>query len=395
MASTGLAITGLGVVSAAGVGREAFYRALASGYSGIAPDENEEGVAFCARIGDFGARQAIDPRSLRRMARLSQLALVAAKEALADARLDCPPERVGIVLGTGLGTVRETIEFMQGYITHGPDAASPLLFPSSVMNAAAGQMAIELGLRGLNTTINHRELSPFGALLLAADQLLLGRADAILVGGMDELCRPALHGWRRLGRLSPTGIRPYARDRDGSVPGEGAAVIVLEREEDARRRGVHRRGRLAGQGAAGDDRPRMGWGMVWEGAARSMREAMACAGIEPEQIDYVAGGGSGLALDELEVRAVDAALGVTRPIGSILGQTGEFLASGALRWAAALFALEKQCLPGTVGAGEVDQEWPPIDLVRSPRPASVEAVLIPLLAKGGADAAVVFTRGDA
>src|SRR5205823_1094715 len=149
-------ITGLGVVSAAGVTRDAFFEALRTGRSGVRPHPRPaDGIALSATVDDFGARRLLDPRSLRRLARLSQMALVAAKEALAQgaastragatggdaatagagtgggpAPLD--PERTGIVLGTGLGTMRETMDFMRGVITGGPESASPLLFPSSV-----------------------------------------------------------------------------------------------------------------------------------------------------------------------------------------------------------------------------------------------------------------------
>src|SRR4029077_14796050 len=117
--------------------------------------------------------------------------------------------------GTGLGTLEETIAFMRGYLEGGPEAASPLLFPSSVMNAAAGQLALECKLRGVNSTVNHRDASPLSALTMACDLLALGRADALLCGGVDELSAPALVGWRKLGALDA-----------GIVPGEGAGMLL-------------------------------------------------------------------------------------------------------------------------------------------------------------------------
>ncbi len=389
-----IVVTGVGVVSAAGVTREAFFDALAAGRSGIVEDEAaaRNGVPRAARVGDFGVKQHVDARALRRLARLSQLGLVAAKQALAQgmAQPAYDPDRVGIVLGTGLGTLKETIDFMAGYQRDGVAAASPLLFPSTVMNAAAGQMAVELGLRGPNTTVNHRELSAVAALGVAADLLALGRADALLVGALDELSEAALHGWRRLGGLSPDGMRPYARGRDGAVLGEGAAVVLLERGQAARARGATVLARLAGFAATGEQRPRVGWGEEHAEAARAIRLALDDARLDPDAIDYVCGGGCGLGVDALEARAVQQVFERAVPHGSILGQTGEFMGSGALRVAAAIGAIGRNALPGTVGAGEEDPDAPVPGLVRTPRAATVRAVLVPSLAEGGANGAVVL-----
>lgn len=388
-------ITGLGVVCSAGTTREAFYQALSDGTSGVAEDAGlaKSGFPLGARVGDFGVKQHVEPRALRRLARLAQFGLVAAKQALAQGMSEpaYDPDRVGIVLGTGLGTLREAMDFMVGYQREGLAAASPLLFPSSVMNAAAGQMALELGLRGPNSTVNHREQSPLSALAFAADLLALGRADAILVGGLDELSDYTHHGYRRLGGLSRGGMHPYALGRDGTVLGEGASVVLLERAADARRRGARTMARVAGFAATGDRRPRIGWGSERGEATRAIREALRDAALDPGEVDWVAGGGNGLAVDALEAQAVHEAFERPVPQSSILGQTGEYMTSAALRIAAALFALDRQWLPGTVGAGEPDPAAPVPGLVRAPRAARVRAVLVPSLSQGGADAAVVLT----
>ena len=398
-------ITGLGVVSAIGVGREAFFDALASGATGVRAHATAagDGVPLSAAIGDFGARKHFDPRVLRRLARLSQLALVASREALAQARGDASmdpgerrpspwaPERIGVALGTGLGTLRETIDFMGGYVASGPDTASPLLFPTSVMNAAAGQMAIEMDLRGVNTTVNHRDASAIDALMLAADMLALGRADALLVGGVDEMSPPMLHAYRKLAPLSPERMRPYSRDRDGTVVGEGAAIYLVEREDDARRRGAHVLARLDGWAAGSEVRSRVGWNGSSARAVEVVRAALEDARILPSRVDYVCGAGCGLDIDAVEAHVVRQAIG-TRPVpyGSVLGQTGDFMAAGAMRIATAIYALQRQALPGTVGAGEPDPDAPVPGLVRAPRAAAVSSVLVPSVAQGGADAAVVL-----
>lgn len=392
-----IVVTGLGVVSAAGVTRDDFYAALAEGRSGVTVDEK---LGPVARIGDFRVKEHVEARALRRLARLAQLGLVAAKQALAQAgEIGAPRERIGIVLGTGLGTLHETIEFLTGCHREGPGAGSPALFPQSVMNAAAGQMALELQLRGPNTTVNHREASALGALAAARDLLVLGRADALVVGGLDEWNPEAHHGYRRLGGLSKSAARPYARGRDGTVLGEGAAMVVLERAEDAARRGARPLARIAGLGAAGEARARVGWSSAAGpgpagSAVRAIQAALAEADCPPRAIDWVCGGGVGLAVDALEARAVEQAVtvpaGRAAPHGSIVGQTGALLAGDALRLAAAIYALERQSLPGTVGAGDPDPDAPVPDLVRTPRAAKVARVLLPTLAQGGACLALVL-----
>ncbi len=380
------AITGVGVVSPAGVGETALFDAIASGR--LAPVTVDEKDGPGCRVGDFGAKQQIPPANLRRMPHLTQMAIVAAKQALATSSFD--PTRVGVILGTGLGTLDETIGFMRGYIDGGPEAASPLLFPYSVMNAAAGQLAVELKLRGVNSTVNHRDTSPLEALGLACDLLELGRADAILVGGIDELSAPVRAGYRLFGAVTPTTMRPYDAARDGLQPGEGAALVLLEREADARRRGAKIRAVVDGRAESGDVRARIGWGAPsstggsWREAARSVAEATA-----GRPISWVAGQGNGTALDEHELATLDQALGALPPTSSVLPITGESLSSAMVRLLAAIFALENQRIPGTPGL----RQPPPAfaaPLIAEIRAATVERVLLASFAQGGANAAVVL-----
>ena len=344
------AITGLGVVSPLGVGVEAFFAALDTGARASTVDADGLTVA---RIGDFGAKQKIAPGSLRRLPRLSQLAIVAGKEALAAAALPYDATRVGVVLGTGLGTLEETIAFMRGYLDGGPEAASPLLFPSSVMNAAAGQLALECKLRGVNSTVNHRDASPLSALTMACDLLALGRADALVVGAVDELSAPALAGYRTLGGGALGAI----------VLGEGAAMMIVEREEDAHKRGAKIRALVSGRGERGDDRPRVGWGHAgaWPEAARAVRQAVA-----GRAVDAVVSGAHGSAYDAREAAAIAEGLdGASAPAIAIVPAIGESFSAAAQRLVAAVHALER---------------------------GGRTRVLVPAFAQGGADVAVVLER---
>jgi 3-oxoacyl-[acyl-carrier-protein] synthase II len=342
------AITAVGVVSPIGVGEEAFFAALDAGT--VAATVDSDGI-FAAKVGDFGAKQHIAPGSLRRLPRLSQMAIVAGKEALAKAALPYDSTRVGVVLGTGLGTLEETIHFMRGYLDGGPEAASPLLFPSSVMNAAAGQLALECKLRGVNSTINHRDASPLSALTMACDLLTLGRADALLIGGVDELSAPALAGYKKLGA-------------SGMVLGEGAAMVVVERADDAAKRGARVRAWLVGRGERGDDRPRVGWGRSpsWPEAARAVREAAA-----GRRIDLVMTGANGTAYDAREEAAIDEGLGGKAPFLRLVPAVGESFSSAAQRLVAAVHVVERE-------------------------PKTIARVLVPAFAQGGANVAVVLER---
>lgn len=342
------AITALGVVSPIGVGEDAFFAALDAGT--LAATVDADGIR-AARVGDFGAKQHIAPGSLRRLPRLSQMAIVAGKEALAKAQLPYDPTRIGVVLGTGLGTLEETIAFMRGYLEGGPEAASPLLFPSSVMNAAAGQLALECKLRGVNSTVNHRDASPLAALTMACDLLTLGRADALLVGGVDELSGPALTGYKKLGGGE-------------LLVGEGAAMVVVEREDDAKRRGARVRAWVSGRGERSDDRPRVGWGQAaaWPEAARAVREAAA-----GRRIDLVVCGANGSGYDAREAAALDEALGAKVPLLRLLPAIGESFSSAAQRLVAAVHVVERGS-------------------------SSMNRVLVPAFAQGGANVAVVVER---
>jgi 3-oxoacyl-[acyl-carrier-protein] synthase II len=340
------AITAVGVVSPLGVGEEAFFAALDAGTSAAAVDS--DGV-MVARVGEFGAKQKIAPGTLRRLPRLSQMAIVAGKEALATGAAPYDATRIGVVLGTGLGTLEETIGFMRGYLEGGPEAASPLLFPSSVMNAAAGQLALECKLRGVNSTVNHRDASPLAALTMACDLLELGRADALVVGAVDELSAPALAGYKKLGA-------------GGVVLGEGAAMLLVEREDDAKKRGARVRAVVAGRGERGDDRARVGFGAgdAWGEAARAVREAVA-----GRAVDGVMSGANGSAYDVREAVVLRQSLGTTPTAIALVPRIGESFSSGAQRLVAAVHALER---------------------------GGATRLLVPAFAQGGANVAVVLER---
>ena len=244
MLSRDIVITGAGVLSPAGQGLDATMEALMAGLPLLrALDEPwaRPPHDLGGRVGEFSVGASVPKRKLRRISRISRMALCVAHQALEQAGLTDSPE-VGVVLGTGLGALEETVDFMDQIIQEGAGAATPGLFPSSVMNVAAAQVSMVFGLRGYNTTVNHKEVSAELALGLAMDAIRLGHADALLAGGVDELSWPVHHGYRRLHALGRE-ASPYGLGRDGLVLGEGAAVLALEAEEHALARGPRARRR--------------------------------------------------------------------------------------------------------------------------------------------------------
>lgn len=412
----GVVITGVGLVTPLGSSLASFQAGLRQGQTALAPSAELSTrlppgcgpAVMLGRVGDFGASTAIDAGRRRRMPRLGQFAVVAAQQALGMPGGEALPyygkERVGVVLGTGLGSLETTLEFELQFVEGGLGAASPALFPYTVMNASAALVAMELGLLGPNLTLNHRDLSLTEAVASACDLLCCGRADAVLAGGCDELGTWLLHAYARLGLLPQGGageMLPYDRHRQGFCPGEGAVVVLLERAEDAAKRGAQVLAQVAGIGRGGDDRPRLGWSRPGEkpaiqGASAAVTGSLKAAGIGPEDVDFIAGSGNGTELDLVESMALRQALGPAAervPIASVLGQTGEWLTSSGVRLAAALYALSEQALPGT-SCREPDPEatLPGLRLHPGPSPRPVRNVLVPTFAQGGGSVALLLSH---
>lgn len=401
--NSAVGITGMGVVSPAGIDADSLYDALVAGGDCIADLEQpwaSPPYNMAAAVGDFGAAGYIPPRRLRRMNRLSQMAVVAALQARNHAGLGEGSE-TGIVLGTGLGALSETVAFMQ-QLLEDPAEASPALFPSSVMNVAAAHVSMELGLHGYSTTVNHKETSGELALVVATDLIRLGHARILLVGGVDELNAPAHHGYRRFGALARGKPYPYRAQREGLALGEGACVLAVENVEQARQRGAHILAEIAGTGAAGGCRPLVGWGPsldsgrqrgpAVEAGVIAIRQALADAGMKPDEVDLVIGSGCGSKdLDRLEAAVLGEVFG-SRPVAltSPHGAVGTWMAGGALRVATGVSALCRGVVYPTVTSGEVDPDVPVHGLVTTPRQFEIRAVLICGLATGGGSAAIIL-----
>jgi len=362
-----VAVTGMGLVTPLGIGRDCFAEALFGGASGIGPIENFDAGAFksrcAAEIREFSAKDFISLRLLRRMDRLSQMVAASARMAIEDAGVDLASAdrgRMGIVMGTAFGATDVAARFAGTLFTEGPHRVNPILVHNTVMNAPAGHTAIELGLKGINTTLNHREASAETAISYAAMQIREGRADMVLTGGGDILSPFFLTVLERFRALSPQDdgkeeARPFDRRRNGPAAGEGVGVLCLEPLESARNRGATVYCEVAGWGMSGAPAPANDWPDNPEGLVRSMRAAMGMAGVGPESIDAVSAAASGgVRSDRLEALALERCFtGAGQPVvTSIKGALGENFASGGIRSAAMAMGIHSGRVPPTLGLKE-------------------------------------------
>ncbi len=397
-------ITGIGVISSCGVGREAFWQGCLGGRTGIAPIQSFDTAPYRSRLGaevrGFNPKDFMPSLKYRRMSRISRLAVAASIEAVKDAGLEISSERapgIGVIMGTAYGSTAQTDDFFVQMLKEGPELANPALFPDTVPNAAAGQISIYHGLKGPNVTFSHNEASGEHALSCAHRFLHEGRAEVILAGSADEFSAVLFHSLASLRALSPTngraeGMRPFDRKRNGRVLGEGAAVLVLETREKAEGRRAKIYGALvacASTGAAVDvDHYETGA----EQMSRAITAVLRNGSVSPGQIDYIScAANSTIELDRAEALAIRRSLGgaaASIPISSLHGHIGAFCGSGGLRAAALLLAMRDGQIPPTFGLS--DPEFPLDHVLDRPRPRKIQHALLNGFSFGGSNVCLLF-----
>jgi len=367
-------ITGAGVVSSIGMGVEDFERALYAAKSGIGPSQLFGPVfgdaAVTAEVRDFSPQPWLGNKGIRVLDRIARLVCVAGHMALSGSGLspadaaESDPE-MGLVCGTMLGSVHSITSFDWSGLEDGPNYVNPMDFPNTVINSAAGQAAIKFKLGGVNSTICAGGASGLYALHYAAEFLRLGRARILLAGGAEELSEESFLGLRKNGLIAPSGsLHPFDATRDGTIAGEGAALLVLESSDsprDAKRHadGVSPWAEIAGFACAHDAHSTHAFQPRADGATEAIQMALESAGVEPAQIACVVASASGSpAGDEMEARALGNVFGARLaeiPACAPKAALGETLgAAGALGALVATLALRRQCLPPTPGAGAID-----------------------------------------
>jgi 3-oxoacyl-[acyl-carrier-protein] synthase II len=352
-------ITGRGVVSSLGESPEALFDALLAGRSGLS-----DGAGPCA---DFDPEAWVPPKEARRLDRCTQLAIAAALQAAAEAGLDAQaadPARVGVVIGTGIGGLETLQRECSNWLEGGDRAVSPHFVPMMMPNAAAGEIAIRLGAHGPGFCIASACASGAHALGESLRMLQRGEADVVVAVGCEAaLVGLCLAAFRKMGALSREGVsRPFDARRDGFVMGEGAAVLVLEREDHARARGAAALGRLTGYGASNDAFHITQPEAEGHGAARAMTSALADAEAAPADVGYISAHGTSTPHnDRIEAHAIGRVFnGHAPPVSSQKSAVGHLLgAAGALEALVTLEAVRRQVLPPTINHEVPD---PDIDL---------------------------------
>lgn len=391
---TRIVITGIGVLASNGIGKEAFWGNLENGKSGIKPvtlfDTSKTRCKLAGEISNFEAESFLDKKGLRTLDRSTKLALVAAKLAIDDSKLEITNENtddVGVSLGTTLGSVWSISEFDKEALRDGPRSVNPAHFPNTVINSPASQISIRFNIQGFNTTISSGFASSLDAIGYAMDFLKLGRVKVVLAGGVEELCIQTFLGFYKIGHLAgsrPGKIEincPYDKRRNGIVFGEGAAILILEELQHAKARNAAIYAEVLGYGTVFDPKSNNIYSPEGEGAAEAMKEAINDAGLKPNDIDYISStANSTLDCDVMETRAIKRvfekrAYGI--PVSSIKSMIGEtFSASGVLNTASSVGVLKNQVVAPTVNYEVKDKRCDLDYVVNKSRKAKVDKVLI-------------------
>ena len=395
-------ITGIGCVSCFGMGHRLFIDAIGSGCSGIAPitrfDTTECRSHRAATIRDFDPAAFISPLKLRRVDAVGRVALACTRLLLEDAG-SVPGaggrDDIGIALGTFTAGLDSLVEYLGGLSEHGPTGVPAILFSNTVSNAPASLCAIEFGLRGPNVTFNQREASSLGALVFSVGAIRQGRTTAMITGGADCVEETFFRVHDRFRALSPMrgdrgggaeAARPFDRDRNSFILGEGGFLLLVESASAADARGARVYGEIVGVGATASKTALNGWPADSGGLASAMRLALSDAGLraDADRIAGVVGTSNGSpVLDRQEADAIVSVFGSRSiPVASVKGAVGESGASGAAGLIAGLLSIAGGTLVPTAGFLQPD---PALAVCVSSRPQQTrgDTFLVNSVASGG------------
>ncbi len=396
-------VTGVGVISALGLGAGAFWEALSQGRPGIAPIEAVDCSPLRfqngAEVHGYKAEAYFDPKEAGFLDRFAQFALIAAREAVTDAGVEWTPElreRAAIVTGSCVGGQSTQDQgFVDLYLEKRP-RVHPLTIPKTMANAGASYISMEYGLHGPAFTISTACSSSNHAIGHAFWMVRQGTADLAITGGSEApFSLGLLRAWEALRVIAPDTCRPFAKDRRGMILGEGGAMLVIEALEDAQARGARIYAEIVGFGMSSDahhvTQPSA------EGPARAMRAALADAKMPFEAIGYVNAHGTGTpANDSVETRAIRAVLGAQAErvaVSSTKSMHGHALgAAGGIEAVATTLALHHGILPPTANFTQADPECDLDVIPNTARRAEVDGALSNSFAFGGLNAVLVFRR---
>ncbi|MCS7351159.1 beta-ketoacyl-ACP synthase II [Thermoflexus sp.] len=408
---TRVVITGMGAITPLGNDVETFWQNVVAGRSGVGPitlfNASSLKTRIAAEVRDFDPEAWFGRKEARRLDRYAQFALAAAQQALQDARLDpahVDRERVGVVLGTGIGGIGALVQGVETLMTRGPDRISPFMVPMMLADTAPGLIAIAYGFRGPNMAVITACASGTNAIGEAMHLIRRGDADVVIAGGAEAAILPiSVAAFNVMGAISTRNeeperaSRPFDRTRDGFVMGEGAGILVLERLEHARARGARIYAEVVGYGASADGYHITAPLENGEGAAIAMRRALADAGLAPREVNYINAHGTSTPLnDKSETQAIKAVFGEAAydvPISSTKSMIGHLLgAAGAVEAIVCIRAITDGIIPPTINYEHPDPEC---DLDYVPNVARRQPVRVAMsnsFGFGGHNACVIFRR---
>jgi len=406
-------VTGIGPLTPIGTGKNQFWDALRAGQSGVRRVDNlvdlsAIDVLIGAPVLDFDPLNYMEPRRVRRISRVTQFALAAASLAFNDADLELSTvdrKRIGVVVGTGIGGLETMERNFTALSNKGPRQVSPFLVPQLMPNAVAAQIAIEHGLQGANFGVSSACASSAHAIGIASELVRAGFLDSAVSGGAESvLLRIVYAGFSQMGAISKRNdeperaSRPFDRDRDGFVIGEGAGILILEEYQHALARQAHIYGELIGFGMSADAEHITAPAEGGRGAAQAVSIALARANIPAQAVDYInAHGTSTILNDKAETEAIKIVFGkgaYNVKISSTKSQIGHLLgAAGSVEAIATLLSMQNDYIPATLNYEHPDPEC---DLDYTPKAVStpIKVALCNSFGFGGQNAALVFRKTD-
>jgi len=404
-------VTGVGAVSPLGCGNDKNWDALVSGASGIGLitrfDTHDMPVKIAGEVPDFDAERYIDKKEIKKMDLFIQYALAAAHYAMEDSGLeinDENAERVGVLVGAGLGGL-PTIEKYHTLLSEGgPKKISPFFIPMLIINLAPGHISIKYGAKGPNISSVSACATSTHSIGDAYHIIKRGDADAMIAGGAESVITPlGIGGFAAMKALSdknddPTAAsRPFDKNRDGFVMGEGAGIIVLEEYESAKARGAKIYAEIVGYGMTGDAYHLTAPAPGGEGGARSMKMALKNAGVSPEQVSYINAHGTSTPIgDVYETMAIKSIFGEHAKkllVSSTKSMTGHLLgAAGGIEAVYTLMAMDKNIVPPTINYTEPDPECDLDYVPNTAREAKLEYAMSNNFGFGGTNATLLFKK---
>ncbi len=404
-------VSGLGCISPLGNDIQTLWKSISQGISGVGAithfDASEHKSRIAAEVKNFDAAALFGNREARKMDRYTQFALAAAQQALDQAQLtinDSIRDRIGVVIGTGIGGLHTLIEQYEVFKEKGPNRVSPFLVPMMLPDSAGSMVAIHYGLRGPNLAVITACATGNNAIGEATEMIRRGQADVMLAGGSEAAILPvAMAGMSVMGALSTLNddpqraSRPFDFYRDGFVMGEGAAVLVLEELEFAKGRGATILAEISGYGHTNDAYHVSAPAENGYGAVLCMRQALQNANLSVNQIDYINAHGTSTPLnDKSETAAIKTVFGEKAyqvPISSTKSMTGHLLgASGALEAVICVLVLEHQFIPPTINYETPDPECDLDYVPNQGRAATVRHILSNSFGFGGHNASIILSQ---